>query len=285
MAPLVVGPAIGELTGAQAGHARLQLLGRDVLLGAGARRRRLRVARRLSHRSLRAPARAGVEHSALRVLRVRRRASPPTSTCCCSSARPPTSACSSSSWRRWRGSPSSSPTPKQRESRARLHAGVFVDRRPPGDRRVLHRRDLRTIAARDRRRPCAVALHADLRRHSGAAADHHPAVPAGIAGVAAEESRRHVAASESIAALFTPELRRTTIVTTLMFAFAYGAAFGAIQQMPRIVPGLSRSARRCRRTQMQQTVSRRAVVPGIRRARRTLRCSRVSRSASCRAGS
>ena len=42
----------------------------------------------------------------------------------------------------------------------------------------------------------------------------------------------------SIAQLFTPELRRTTIVTTLMFAFAYGAAFGAIQQMPRIVPGL-----------------------------------------------
>ncbi|MEP6782238.1 MAG: MFS transporter [Acidobacteriota bacterium] len=42
----------------------------------------------------------------------------------------------------------------------------------------------------------------------------------------------------SIAALFSPELRRTTIVTTLMFAFAYGAAFGAIQQMPRIVIGL-----------------------------------------------
>ena len=42
----------------------------------------------------------------------------------------------------------------------------------------------------------------------------------------------------SLGALFTPELRRTTIVTTIMFAFAYGAAFGAIQQMPRIVPGL-----------------------------------------------
>jgi MFS family permease len=42
----------------------------------------------------------------------------------------------------------------------------------------------------------------------------------------------------SIAAIFTPELRRTTIVTTVMFACAYGAAFGAIQQMPRIVPGL-----------------------------------------------
>ena len=42
----------------------------------------------------------------------------------------------------------------------------------------------------------------------------------------------------SLAAIFTPELRRTTIVTTILFACAYGAAFGAIQQMPRIVPGL-----------------------------------------------
>jgi MFS family permease len=42
----------------------------------------------------------------------------------------------------------------------------------------------------------------------------------------------------SIAALFTPELRRTTVVTTLMFAMSYGAAFGAIQQIPQIVPGL-----------------------------------------------
>jgi MFS family permease len=42
----------------------------------------------------------------------------------------------------------------------------------------------------------------------------------------------------SIAALFAPQLRRTTIVTTIMFAMAYGAAFGAIQQIPQIVPGL-----------------------------------------------
>jgi MFS family permease len=42
----------------------------------------------------------------------------------------------------------------------------------------------------------------------------------------------------SIPALFAPDLRRTTLVTTLMFAMAYGAAFGAIQQMPQIVPGL-----------------------------------------------
>jgi hypothetical protein len=43
----------------------------------------------------------------------------------------------------------------------------------------------------------------------------------------------------SFAALFSPELRRTTIVTALMFACSYGAAFGAIQHIPRIVPGLA----------------------------------------------
>jgi nitrate/nitrite transporter NarK len=42
----------------------------------------------------------------------------------------------------------------------------------------------------------------------------------------------------SIAALFSPQLRRTTIVTTLMFAMSYGAAFGAIQQIPQMIPGL-----------------------------------------------
>ena len=43
----------------------------------------------------------------------------------------------------------------------------------------------------------------------------------------------------SLAALFTPRFRRATIVTTIMFACTYGAAFGAIQQMPQqIVPGL-----------------------------------------------
>jgi MFS family permease len=46
----------------------------------------------------------------------------------------------------------------------------------------------------------------------------------------------------SIGELFGPALRRTTIVTTLMMACAYGAAFGAIQQMPRIVPGLEEIA-------------------------------------------
>jgi len=42
----------------------------------------------------------------------------------------------------------------------------------------------------------------------------------------------------SIAALFAPDLRRVTLVTTAMFACSLGAAFGAIQMLPQIVPGL-----------------------------------------------
>lgn len=42
----------------------------------------------------------------------------------------------------------------------------------------------------------------------------------------------------SIAALFSREYRRTTIVTTIMFACSYAAAFGALQHTPRIVPSL-----------------------------------------------
>ncbi len=39
----------------------------------------------------------------------------------------------------------------------------------------------------------------------------------------------------SILALFKPELARTTILTTLVFAASYGIAFGAIQQLPQIL--------------------------------------------------
>src|SRR5262245_59529088 len=42
----------------------------------------------------------------------------------------------------------------------------------------------------------------------------------------------------SIGELFRPQFRTATIVTTVMMACAYAAAFGAIQQVPRIVPGL-----------------------------------------------
>ena len=42
----------------------------------------------------------------------------------------------------------------------------------------------------------------------------------------------------SLGELFSPQLRQTTIVTTIMFACSYGAAFGAIQQLSQIVPGV-----------------------------------------------
>jgi MFS family permease len=43
----------------------------------------------------------------------------------------------------------------------------------------------------------------------------------------------------SIGEVFAPALRKTTLVSTLMFACSFGAAFGAIQQMPQIVPRLT----------------------------------------------
>jgi MFS family permease len=57
----------------------------------------------------------------------------------------------------------------------------------------------------------------------------------------------------SLAELFRPQYRRTTIVTTLMFACAYGAAFGAIQHLPQIVPGLP-ELKGLPRPQVQATV-------------------------------
>ena len=42
----------------------------------------------------------------------------------------------------------------------------------------------------------------------------------------------------SFAQIFQPAFLSTTLVTALMFACVYGAAFGAIQHVPRIVPGI-----------------------------------------------
>jgi MFS family permease len=58
----------------------------------------------------------------------------------------------------------------------------------------------------------------------------------------------------SFAALFTPQFRRTTIVTTIMMACVYATAFGTIQQMPRIVPGLAEVAS-LPRTAQEQVIS------------------------------
>jgi MFS family permease len=58
----------------------------------------------------------------------------------------------------------------------------------------------------------------------------------------------------SLGELFRPEFRRTTLVTALMFACSYGAAFGAIQHTPRLVPSLPQ-VRSLPRPQQEQTVS------------------------------
>ncbi len=42
----------------------------------------------------------------------------------------------------------------------------------------------------------------------------------------------------SLGALFTPEYRRTTLISALIFACSLGTAFGAIQQLPQLVPAL-----------------------------------------------
>src|ERR1051325_532145 len=47
----------------------------------------------------------------------------------------------------------------------------------------------------------------------------------------------------SFAEIFRPEYRQTTLITAVMFACSYGAAFGAIQHMPRIVPELPEVAK------------------------------------------
>jgi len=55
----------------------------------------------------------------------------------------------------------------------------------------------------------------------------------------AEKRKAGTLKRPSLAALFTPELSRTSIVTAIGFACTLGIAFGAIQQMPQIVPGLA----------------------------------------------
>jgi len=55
----------------------------------------------------------------------------------------------------------------------------------------------------------------------------------------------------SFSELFRPEYRKTTLLTALMFACSYGAAFGAIQHIPRIVPGLPQVVHLARAAQEQ----------------------------------
>ena len=69
-----------------------------------------------------------------------------------------------------------------------------------------------------------------------------------------EKKRAGTLKRPSFGELFQPQYRRTTIVTTVMMAAAYAAAFGAIQQTPRMVPGLP-EVRTLPRPAQEQSVS------------------------------
>jgi MFS family permease len=66
-----------------------------------------------------------------------------------------------------------------------------------------------------------------------------------------EKKRAGTLKRPNVVELFRPAFRRTTICTTIMMACAFGAASGAIQQMPRIVPGLPELQGVARTTQQQ----------------------------------
>ena len=70
-----------------------------------------------------------------------------------------------------------------------------------------------------------------------------PAIPLIIVRPFLPESPKWLAARgtlkrPSVAELFAPQYVKPTVVVTLMYALAYAVAFGAIQQLPQIVPGL-----------------------------------------------
>jgi MFS family permease len=69
-----------------------------------------------------------------------------------------------------------------------------------------------------------------------------------------EKKRAGTLKRPSFAELFDARFRRTTIVTTVMMACAFGAAFGTVQQVPRMVPGLP-EVRGLPRAAVEQTVS------------------------------
>jgi len=70
-----------------------------------------------------------------------------------------------------------------------------------------------------------------------------------------EKKSKGVLKRPSMAALFSPTLRRTTLVTTLLAACFYAVPYGVLQQTPHIVPGLP-EVRGMAARQVEQTVGR-----------------------------
>ena len=88
----------------------------------------------------------------------------------------------------------------------------------------------------------------------------------------------------SIGELFAPDLRRTTIVTTLMFACSFGAAFGAIQQIPpmfRRCPKCKPRSPRRRRTRTAEASRDQEIMQGTAAWSRKFKNRRPRRSDCC----
>ena len=135
------------------------------------------------------------------------------------------------------------PDPAPAREGARLDAGVLVGRRPDGDGRLLPRRaPTPTSLPAIRGGHAAWRYTLDVGRDPRAARSSSSGRSCPSRRRGSEKKQAGTLKRPSLGAMFQPELRRTTIVTTLMFACSYGAAFGAIQQMPRIVPGLAEVA-------------------------------------------
>ncbi len=66
-----------------------------------------------------------------------------------------------------------------------------------------------------------------------------------------EKKARGTLKRPSLSEIFAPAYSKTTWITALMFACSYGAAFGAIQHIPRIVPGLPEVVHLARAAQEQ----------------------------------
>ena len=139
---------------------------------------------------------------------------------------------------------------------------------------------LRRVAAGDPRRPRGLALHADVGPDPRAAPDPDPPVPARVAGVGARRRQAGTLKRPSFGGDLPPECRRTTIVTTLMFACSYGVgvrrdpAHAADRARPRRGQGPARGP------QQQKIVSAVQCLAGDGRAGRALRCSRSWRCGS-----
>ena len=171
--------------------------------------------------------------------------------CCWSCVRPRSSASASSSWRRSAWLAELFPDPDARERCSAARRRSLRRRAAGGDASTTLADPPRPPAARRSRPEFASSWSA--RDSSTHAAWRYtlmsgliPAIPLIVIRPflpespvwQAEAARGHAASGPSFAELFSPALARTTIVTTIMVACGYAAAFGAIQQIPQIVPGL-----------------------------------------------